>query len=279
MTPTLGPLQVLVVEDADRVTERGADALLKSIEEPAARTIWLLCAPNAEDLVATVRSRCRRVELATPTNAAIAELLRRRDGIDPVTADFAARVAQGHIGRARALARSEEARSRRAEVLQLPTQLTSLGACLSAAAKLVEAASADAAAITAELDTKERTALSEALGMTATGAKPRNVQAALRDLEDQQKARGKRLQRDALDRVLTELTSFYRDVLILQTGAGAELINAEQLEAVEQVANAGSAEATVSRLDAILVARKALEANVSPLLAMESLLISLSGAV
>jgi len=279
MTPTLGPLQVLVVEDADRVTERGADALLKSIEEPAARTIWLLCAPNAEDLVATVRSRCRRVELATPTNAAIAELLRRRDGIDPATADFAARVAQGHIGRARALARSEEARSRRAEVLQLPTRLTSLGACLNAAAQLVEAATADAAAITAELDTKERTALSEALGMTATGAKPRNVQAALRELEDQQKARGKRLQRDALDRVLTELTSFYRDVLILQTGAKAELINAEQLEAVEQVANAGTAEATVSCLDAILVCRKALEANVSPLLAMESLLISLSGAV
>jgi len=277
MSPTLGRLQVLVVEDADRVTERGADALLKSIEEPAPRTVWLLCAPNAEDLVATVRSRCRLVELSTPTNAAIAELLQRRDRIDPVTADFAARVAQGHIGRARALARSEEARNRRAEVLQLPVRLVNLGACLSSAAQLVEAASADASAVTTELDAKERAVLSEALGMGATGAKPRNVQAALRELEDQQKARAKRLQRDALDRVLTELTSFYRDVLIVQTGAGAELINVEQIDAVEQVAAASPPEEAVACLDAILVCRKALEANVAPLLAMESLLISLSG--
>lgn len=278
MSPTLGPLQVLVVEDADRVTERGADALLKSIEEPAARTVWLLCAPNADDLVATVRSRCRRVELATPTNAAVAELLRHRDGIDAVSADFAARAAQGHIGRARALARSEDARARRAEVLRLPTELVSLGACLNAAAKLVETAAADAAAVTGELDSKERSALSEALGMSATGARPRNASAALRDLEDQQKARAKRLQRDALDRVLTELTSFYRDVLITQTGAGAEVINAEQLDAVELVAAGSTPEHTVARLDAILVCRKALEANVSALLAMESLLISLSSS-
>jgi DNA polymerase III subunit delta' len=277
MSPTMGPLQVLVVEDADRVTERGADALLKSIEEPAPRTIWLLCAPNAEDLVATVRSRCRRVELSTPTNAAIAELLQRRDHIDPVTADFAARVAQGHIGRARALARSVEARARRDEVLQLPTRLTTLGACLNAAAQLVEAASADAAAITTELDATERAALAEALGMGATGARPRNTQAAMRELEDQQKARAKRLQRDALDRVLTELTSFYRDVLIVQTAAGAALINVEQLDAVEQIAGASTPEHTVACLDAILVCRKALEANVGALLAMESLLISLSG--
>jgi DNA polymerase-3 subunit delta' len=277
MSPTMGRLQVLVIEDADRVTERGADALLKSIEEPAPRTVWLLCAPNAEDLVATVRSRCRRVELSTPTNAAIAELLQRRDRVDPVTADFAARVAQGHIGRARALARSQEARSRRAEVLQLPVRLVSLGACLNSAAQLVETASADASAITTELDAKERAVLSEALGMGATGAKPRNAQAALRELEDQQKARAKRLQRDALDRVLTELTSFYRDVLIVQTGAGTDLINVEQIDAVEQVAMASAAESTVACLDAILVCRKALEANVAPLLAMESLLISLSG--
>ncbi|MFZ0530359.1 MAG: DNA polymerase III subunit delta', partial [Propionicimonas sp.] len=100
MAPTLGRYQVLVVEDADRITERGADALLKSIEEPAHRTVWLLCAPTAEDVVATVRSRCRLVELSTPRAAAIAELLERRDGIDPDLAAFAARVAQGHIGRA-----------------------------------------------------------------------------------------------------------------------------------------------------------------------------------
>jgi len=277
MAPTLSPFQVLVVEDADRVTERGADALLKSIEEPAPRTVWLLCAPTADDLVATVRSRCRRVELATPTDVAITELLQRRDRIDPVTAASAARVAQGHIGRARVLARSEDARQRRDDILRLPTRLTSLGACLHAAEQLVEAAKADAAAITAELDSTERAALAEALGMGTPSVKARNAQAAMRDLEEQQKARGKRLQRDSLDRVLTDLTSFYRDVLIVQTGAGRPLINAEQIDQVERIASDSTAEQSIGCLDAILVCREALAANVAPTLAMEALLISLGG--
>lgn len=284
MSPTLGRFQVLIVEDADRVTERGADALLKSIEEPGARTIWLLCAPNPDDMSATIRSRCRLVELTTPTREAVAELLRSRDGIDPVMADFAARVAQGHVGRARALARSEDARARRDQVLRLPTRLVDLDSCLRAAEELVAAAAADARAITDELDATEREALLRGLGMadgSAGGrvAKPRNAQAALRDLDDQQKARGKRLQRDALDHVLTELTSFYRDVLVQQTNAGADPINLEQIDAIDAVARAGSAEATIVKLDAILAARRALSSNVGPLLAMESLLISLAAAV
>lgn len=276
MSPTLGRYQVLVIEDADRVTERGADALLKSIEEPAPRTVWLLCAPTADDVVATVRSRCRRVELSTPSTTAISELLQRRDGIDADLAGFAARVAQGHIGRARALARNPDARDRRAAVLRLPTELNSLGSCLKAAADLVEAATQEAAAVTGELDAKERAELSEALGFNTKGARPRNAQAALRELEDQQKARAKRLQRDALDRVLTEFTSFYRDVLTVQTSAGAELINAEFSGQIERLAADSTPEATVSRLDAILACRTALETNVAPLLAMESLMLSLA---
>jgi len=276
MAPTVGRYQVLVVEDADRLTERGADALLKSIEEPAARTVWLLCAPTADDVVATVRSRSRRVELSTPSEDAIAELLQRRDGIDAPMAAFAARVSQGHIGRARSLARNEAARIRRAEVLRLPSRLVSLGDCLTAAANLVESATEETGAITSDLDARERSALSEALGMTAKGARPRNAQAALRELEDQQKARAKRLQRDSLDRVLTELTCYYRDVLTLQTGAAARLINGELAEELGRLARRTSAESTLRRLDAILACRTALETNVAPLLAMESLMISLA---
>ncbi|MCA0306443.1 MAG: DNA polymerase III subunit delta' [Actinobacteria bacterium] len=277
MAPTMGRYQALVVEDADRITERGADALLKSIEEPAARTVWLLCAPTAEDVVATIRSRCRRVELSTPSTAAITELLRRRDGVEPELAAFAARVAQGHIGRARALARNPSVRERRQEVLRLPGRLRSLGTCLDAAATLVEAATQEATVLTAELDARERTELSEALGLTTRGVRPRNAQAALRELEDQQKARAKRIQRDALDRVLTELTSFYRDVLALQTGAGAEPINAEFADDIAELARRTTPEATVGKLDAILACRTALETNVAPLLAMESLMLTLGG--
>lgn len=277
MSPTAGRHQVIVVEDADRVTERGADALLKAIEEPAPRTVWLLCAPTPQDVVVTIRSRSRNVSLTTPSESAIVELLVSRDGVPPEMAAHAARVSQGHIGRARNIARSEEARRRRAEILRIPGQLRTLGSCLQAATNLVEAASAEAAEATADLDVRERTKLSEALGVGSKGARPRHAQAALRELEDQQKARAKRIQRDALDRVLGELTSYYRDVLALQTAATTRLVNADIEQEVSSIAKRTSPERTVACLDAILAARAALETNVSPQLAMEALLIGLHG--
>lgn len=275
MSPTLGRHQVIVVEDADRVTERGADALLKAVEEPAPRTVWVLCAPTPQDVVITIRSRARNVSLTTPSEAAITALLIERDGVPSEMAAHAARVAQGHIGRAKAIARSEDARRRRAEILRIPTQLITLGACLQAATNVVEAATAEAAEATADLDVAERTALSEALGVGSKGAKPRHSQAALRDLEDQQKARAKRIQRDSLDRVLSELTSYYRDVFALQTGATARLVNADMRPDLAQLARRTNPERTVTSLDAILAAREALETNVAPQLAMEALMIGL----
>lgn len=275
MAPTMRRAQVLVVEDADRITERGADALLKAIEEPAPRTVWILCAPTADDVVITIRSRCRRVELVTPREEDIAALLVRRDHIPEEMAAHAARVAQGHIGRARALARNEDARRRRAEVLRIPSRLTTLGACLQAATNVVEAAAEETTQVTTELDARERTELSEALGAGTRGARPRSMAASLKDLDEQQKARAKRLQRDALDRVLTELTSYYRDVLAVQTGATGRLINADLIDDLRSVASRSTPEQTVSRIDAILGCREALDVNVAPQLAMESLMISL----
>ena len=278
MSPTLGRAQVLVVEDADRITERGGDALLKAIEEPAPRTVWVLCAPTPDDVIVTIRSRCRRVELATPSEASIATLLEQRDGVPHEMAAHAARVAQGHIGRARAIARNEDARRRRSEILRIPAQLTTLGACLQAASNLVAAASEEATQATADLDARERATLSEALGMNTKGAKPRHAQAALRELDEQQKARAKRLQRDALDRVLTELTGYYRDVFALQTKATQRLINADLAVELTTVAKRTHPEQTIAGLDAILACREALETNVAPQLAMESLMISLHAA-
>jgi DNA polymerase-3 subunit delta' len=275
MSPTLGRWQVIVIEDADRVTERGADALLKSIEEPAPRTVWILCAPTPEDVVATIRSRCRLLTLQTPTISAVARLLETRDGVEPELAAYAARVSQGHVGRARVLARDEGARNRRQQILHIPLELHGLGACLAAAAQVVEAATAEAAEATGELDGKERTALEEALGFGTTGAKPRQAQAALKDLEDQQRARSKRFQRDAIDRTLTELTGFYRDVLSIQTGSGAQVINEDLRPEIAVLARKSTPESTLHRIDALLACRTALEGNVAPLLAVEAALIGL----
>ena len=276
MSPTLRRWQVIVLEDADRITERGADALLKSIEEPPPRTVWMLCSPTPDDVVATIRSRCRLLNLRTPGPAAVAALLQARDGIDPETAAHAAAIAQGHVGRARVLATSAEARARRSAVLQIPFRLRGLGSCLSFAAQLVTAAGEEAASATGDLDTRERAALEEALGFGTKGARPRQAQAALKDLDEQQKARSKRFQRDALDRALTELTGLYRDVLALQTGAQCSLINEDLRQQLAGAARTSTPEATLRRIDALLGCRTALEGNVAPLLAVEATLISLA---
>ncbi|MSS44922.1 DNA polymerase III subunit delta' [Cutibacterium sp. WCA-380-WT-3A] len=288
LNPVHGRHQVVVIEDADRITERGADALLKAIEEPAPKTVWLLCAPTPDDVIVTIRSRCRRLHLATPRDEAVADLLVRRDGIAPQVAAEAARAGQGHIGRARRLAWDEEARARRDAIGDLPTRLRSLGDCLRAAEDLVNQAGEEAAAATTEVDAAERAELEKALGFGSSGARPRNAQAAIRDLERQQSARLKRLQRDALDRVLTELTAYYRDVLAIQIGAvrpeeenalrGARLVNAGWSASLHRVADSHSPEHTVATIDAILDARQSLERGVTAVLVMETLLIAMTGA-
>ena len=275
MSPTMRRHQVIVVEDADRVTERGADALLKSVEEPARATVWILCAPTSDDVVVTIRSRCRLLPLATPTTDAVARLLVSRDGVDPALASEAARAAQGHVGRARVLARDETARARRREVLLLPFGLTSLSACLAAAARLVEMCSAEATAATELVDARERAALEEALGFGTRGARPRQAAAAVKELDEQQRARAKRFQRDAIDRALTELTGFYRDLLSLQTRSGATLVNDELGPRLATLARRSTPESTLRRIDALLGCRTALEGNVAPLLALESTMIAL----
>ncbi|MGI5951899.1 MAG: DNA polymerase III subunit delta' [Brooklawnia sp.] len=284
--PTVGAYQVIVVEDADRLTIQAANALLKSFEEPPPRTVWALCAPTLEDVVVTIRSRARHVNLRTPTDSDVAALLDQRDGIDPALAAHAARVAQGHIGRARALARSEEARNSRHQVLKVPASLTSVGACLQAAEMLVNMAKQDAERRTGELDARELAELREALGFGAKGARPRQTAAALRELEDEQKMRSRRMQRDALDLVLTELTTWYRDVLSVQMGvvdptdldsaaSGVGLINADMRDQIARAARETSPEQTIRQVDALLAAREALEHAANHLLAMESLLLSL----
>ncbi|MDR1768557.1 MAG: DNA polymerase III subunit delta' [Propionibacteriaceae bacterium] len=277
-SPVVGRFQIVVVEDADRVTERGADALLKSLEEPAPRTLWLLCAPTADDVIVTIRSRCRQVRLLTPRPEAVASLLEGRDGVGPELAAFAARVSQGHIGRARALARDEGARRRRHDILALPSRLRTLGDCLNAAEALVTDSKNAAEEATAKLDAKEQEKLQQALGLDVKGVKPKGVQTAMKELADHQKARLKRTQRDLLDQVLTEFTSYFRDVLIVQTRAGAPLLNDEFREEIEQVASRGAPVHTLAALDAIVSSRQALDTNVAPLLVMETLLISLGRA-
>jgi len=276
MSPVSGPWQVLVIEDADRVTDAGAAALLKCLEEPASRTIWVLCAPNADDLLATIRSRTREVRLVTPADNDVAQLLVSRDGVEPEMAMMAARAAQGHVGRARALARAPEVWESRQLIVELPERLTSLEACLSNAAAVIAQAQATASAQTASLDQEEREALELTLGLNSRGGRSRQGSAAMTKLEEDQKARAKRLQRDAIDHVLTELATWYRDRMSLQAGvAESKLINLSCGDRLQAAAQATTLEETTNCLEAILQARRAIDANVAPLLAIEALFVKL----
>ncbi|GAA2517748.1 DNA polymerase III subunit delta' [Streptomyces longisporus] len=274
-SPANGRWQVILVEDAERLNEKSANAVLKAVEEPAPRTVWLLCAPSIEDVLPTIRSRCRHLNLLTPSVDAVADMLVRREGIEPPVAAAVARATQGHVDRARRLATDPAARERRAAVLKLPLRVEDVGGCLKAAQELVDAAAEDAKQLAEERDGKETEELKAALGAGQGGRMPRGTAGVMKDLEDKQKRRRTRTQRDSLDLALTDLTGFYRDVLALQLGTRVALANADAEDTLERLARAGSPESTLRRIEAIAACREALDRNVAPLLAVEAMTMAL----
>jgi DNA polymerase-3 subunit delta' len=279
--PANGRWQVLVVEDADRLTEQAGNALLKAVEEPPARTVFLLCAPSdhPDDIPLTIRSRCRLVTLRQPSPDAVAELLITRDGVDPALAAMVAAAAQGHVGRARRLARDPSARERRAAVLAVPRQLTGVGACFDAASQLISATEAEADAATAEIDATERAEMETALGAGGTGKGAagvmRGAAGQLKELERRQKSRATRAQRDALDRALLDLAGFYRDVLVRQWGAPVRPVHEDVRATASAAAQRWTPASTLRRLEAVLACRTAIDANVKPRIAVEAMLLTL----
>ena len=274
--PATGRWRIIIVEDADRMAERTTNVLLKAIEEPTPRTIWMLCAPSPADVLVTIRSRCRPVSLRLPPASDVAALLVRRDGIDPELADRAARAAQSHIGIARRLARDADARERRLETVRIPLGLRGVTAAVMMAEKLVKIATDEANSSNDERDAAEKIALLASLGAPESGTLPPSMRSQVRQLEDDQKRRAKRSITDSLDRTLTDLLSFYRDVLIIQLGNAVELVNVELKSDLEEYAARSTPEATLARMDAINKARvRITTTNVAPLLAVESMATSL----
>ncbi|MFJ9718828.1 DNA polymerase III subunit delta' [Streptomyces sp. NPDC101213] len=273
--PATGRWQVILVEDAERLNEKSANAVLKAVEEPAPRTVWLLCAPSLEDVLPTIRSRCRHLNLRTPSVDAVADMLVRREGVEPAVAAAAARATQGHVDRARRLATDPAARERRAAVLKLPLRVQDVGGCLKAAQELVDAAAEDAKQLAEERDGKETDELKAAMGAVQGGRMPRGTAGVMKDLEEMQKRRRTRTQRDSLDVALSDLTAFYRDVLALQLGSRIALSNADAEDTLERLARAGTPESTLRRIEAIAACGVALDRNVPPLLAVEAMTMAL----
>ena len=273
-SPSVGRYRVMVIEDADRMSERTSNVLLKALEEPPPRTVWILCAPSEADLIPTIRSRVRTVRLRVPGIAEVAQLLERRDGVDAATATRAAREAQSHIGMAHRLATNADARDRRERTLTVALGLRSVSDAVVASATLLDLAKADAEAITEEREAAERDAALRSLGIEPGGTIPPALRAQLKALDEDQKRRATRSLRDGIDRIMVDLLSLYRDILLLQLGVPTDPINLSILSSLQSAAASATATETLQTMDAITIARRRIEANVAPALALEAMLVT-----
>jgi DNA polymerase-3 subunit delta' len=278
-SPSVGRYRVMIIEDADRMRENASNVLLKALEEPPPRTVWILCAPSEADLIPTIRSRVRTVRLRVPDIAEVAELLERRDGVDAATATRAAREAQSHIGMAHRLATNAEARERRARTLQVALGIHSVSDAVVAAVEMLELAKADAEAITEERDAEEREGAMRSLGIEPGGTIPPALRAQLKALDEDQKRRATRSMRDGIDRIMVDLLSLYRDILLLQLGVPGEPINLGILDQLQLASGLSTPTETLATLDAIATARRRIDGNVPPALAVEAMLVTASRKV
>lgn len=275
LSSSLGKYRVLIIEDADRMTERTSNVLLKELEEPSENTIWILCAPSVSDLLPTIRSRTRNLNLRLPSTEEVAQLLHQRDGINLEQARVAARQAQNHVGMAKRLALSTDARNRRNDTISIALGINNLSSAMMAADRFLQLAKKDAEQVSEQKDEEEKQALLAAYGFSEGDKLPPSVRASFKDLEENQKRRQTRLLRDGLDRILTDLESIYRDVLAIQLGTGTNLYNPENLSEITARAESGTAEMTIAVLDGISKARSRLASNVRDLLVLEALCVKL----
>ncbi|WP_234811967.1 DNA polymerase III subunit delta' [Mycolicibacterium canariasense] len=281
-----GRWQIVVVEDADRLTEGAANALLKVVEEPPPSTVFLLCAPSVdpEDIAVTLRSRCRHIALVTPRAEAIAQVLVDNDGLTEDVATWAASISGGHVGRARRLATDPEARQRRERALGLARDAATPARAYAAAEDLVAAAEAEAKALTAGRNETEAEELRTALGAGGTGKGAagaiRGAAGAIKDLEKRQKSRQTRASRDALDRALMDLATYFRDALVVSAGAGGVVANHPDMQdKVAALAAHARPDKLLRCIEAVLECREALETNVKPKFAVDAMVATVGQAL
>lgn len=278
-SPTTSSWRIIIVEDADRMVERTSNVLLKALEEPAERTVWILCAPSEADIIPTIRSRVRSVRLGVPPLTEVAAMLVSRDGVDPDIAEQSARHAQSHIGMARRLATSEEARARRSQSLELVLGINAVSDAVTAAAEIIALATEDAKAYTQSRDEAEREEFLYSSGLAPGEAIPPALRAQLKVLEENHKRRATRSLRDGIDRVLTDLESLYRDLLVDALGGQVALTNSEFRSAIVEWNARHEPAHAIRILDAIDTARHRIDRNVTPQLALEALFVEASGVV
>lgn len=284
VAPSSGYWRIFIIEDADRMVTRTTNVLLKAIEEPGAHTVWMLCTAAPADVLPTIRSRCRNINLVTPDPYDVAELLVEREGVDPDAALVAAQAAQSHVGVARALATNEGGASTlRTNTLDAISSIRGVGDAAMAAVRLLDgetmrggatdAKSKKAAKEEAEDEAKRK--IMESYGLDPAARLPAGMKSQIQGALDSAKKKETRQQRDMLDRELIYAIGFYRDVLVRQFDAPVDLINADYEQAIVEIAGDTTVGQVLERINALNDARDRLAGNVAPQLAMEAALVAL----
>jgi len=275
VAPTRGRWVVVVVEDADRLRDVAANMLLKEVEEPPPHTVWVLCAPFAEDLLPTIRSRCRVVTLGVPRAEAVARVLEQRHGVSPAEAAWAAAASQGHIGVARRLALDPDARRRRREVLQTPGRAVGVPGAIQAAQELRDIATEESTAAVEAAQHDQDAEWLRTMGVATPEELPRQVRAQWRERQESHKRQARRSATDGLDRALLDLLSLYRDVLVVQAAAPVPLVNGDMRADVEALARRTSPASVLRVCDTITTTRRRLTQNAALPLALEGMTVRL----
>lgn len=283
--PVQASRRVVVVEDADRLSESAANVLLKSVEEPVDHLVFIFCAPSTDpqDYSVTLRSRCRHIYVPTPSPQAVKNVLLSDANLSLTDkqAEWAASVTAGHIGRARHLAVDEAARAKRAAALKVPQLVYESNRLYMFTEELAAKAEAEAISSLAEVEARELRELESSLGAGSTGkgtAKiKRQLSAGIKALEDSHKLRRKRKTRDALDLALIDIAGLYRDAMMQAVGAmnGEEPVGGFQhpdmAATSRELARRNSPEALMACIDAVLECREVFERNVAPSVALDAM--------
>ena len=277
--PATAPWRIIVIEDVDRMLERTTNVLLKEIEEPAEHCIWLLCAPSAQDVLPTIRSRTRIVNLAVPSTSAVAEFLTSTTNVEPKIAQRAARLAEGHIGIAKLYATDEQVMTDRDELVVGVLNLARASDAVLLAGSLIDNAKAQAEADASRITAGQEAEFRRINGLAPNDRIPPKLRGAFNQIakKDDVKRLVTRRTRDVLDRALNSIASIYRDVAVLQNNAedSVGLINLENRSPITELSVRLNRAGAVTRLDEVAHARKRLAGNGNPLLVFESLFCAL----
>ena len=277
--PATAPWRIIIIEDVDRMLERTTNVLLKENEEPAEHCIWLLCAPSAQDVLPTIRSRTRIVNLAVPSTQAVAGFLTSTTNVEPKVAQRAARLAEGHIGIAKLYATDERVMSDRDELVVGVLNLARASDAVLLAGNLIDNAKAQAEADANRITAGQEAEFRRINGLAPSDRIPPKLRGAFNQIakKDDVKRLVTRRTRDVLDRALNSIASIYRDVAVLQNNAenSVGLINLENRSSITELSVRLNRAGAVTRLDEVAHARKRLAGNGNPLLVFESLFCAL----